>query len=193
MDNTRMLQILEETGALLKGHFLLSSGKHSNRYIQCAKVLRYPWHAEQIIKVLCKKVKNIDINTIIGPAIGGIITSYEMGRQLKIESIFTERVNGKTVLRRDFSITKGSNILISEDVITTGKSTLEVKNLVEEMGAKVLGVACIVDRRPEGINLGLTVYSAIKLKIEIYNEKECALCKQGIKLEKPGSRLISQP
>lgn len=192
MDNTGILQILEETGALLKGHFLLSSGKHSNKYIQCAKALRYPWHAEQIIKILCRKVENLEIHTMIGPAIGGIITSYEMGRQLNIESIFTERVNGKTTLRRGFSITKGSNILISEDVITTGKSTLEVKNLVEEMGANVLGVACIVDRRPADIiNLGLTVYSGIRLNIEIYHETECPLCKQGIELIKPGSRLIN--
>jgi orotate phosphoribosyltransferase len=191
MDNTEILHILEETGALLKGHFLLSSGKHSDKYIQCAKALRFPWYAEQIIKIICDKVKNLNINTIVGPAMGGIITSYEMGRQLKLESIFTERDNGKTTLRRGFSIKKDANVLISEDVITTGKSTLEVKNLVEEMGANVVGVACIVDRRPMGSDLGITVYSGIKLNIKIYNEKECPLCKQGIKLVKPGSRIIS--
>jgi orotate phosphoribosyltransferase len=191
MDNTEILHILEETGALLKGHFLLSSGKHSNKYIQCAKALRFPWYAEQIIKIVCDKIKSLNINTIVGPAMGGIITSYEMGRQLKLESIFTERINGETTLRRGFSIKKGANVLISEDVITTGKSTLEVKSLVEEMGANVLGVACIVDRRPINTDLGITIYSGIKLNIEIYNEKECPLCKQGIKLVKPGSRIIS--
>ncbi len=190
--NTTILKILEETGALIEGHFLLSSGQHSNRYIQCAKALRFPWHAEQIIKILCDKVRDMGMNIIVGPAMGGIITSYEMGKQLNLESIFTERINGQVTLRRGFSIKKGTNILISEDVITTGKSTLEVRNLMEEMGANVLGVACIVDRRPMNMDIGLPVVSGIKLNIKIYNEKDCPMCKQGIKLVKPGSRLFKK-
>ncbi len=190
--NTTILKILEETGALIEGHFLLSSGQHSNRYIQCAKALRFPWHAEQIIKILCDKVRDMGMNIIVGPAMGGIITSYEMGKQLNLESIFTERINGQVTLRRGFSIKKGTNILISEDVITTGKSTLEVRNLMEEMGANVLGVACIVDRRPMNMDIGLPVVSGIKLDIKIYNEKDCPMCKQGIKLVKPGSRLFKK-
>jgi len=190
--NTTILKILKETGALIKGHFLLSSGQHSNRYIQCAKALRFPWHAEQIIKILCDQVRDMDMNIIVGPAMGGIISSYEMGRQLNLESIFTERINGQVTLRRGFSIKKGTNILISEDVITTGKSTLEVRSLMEEMGANVLGVACIVDRRPMNMDIGLPVVSGIKLDIKIYNEKDCPMCKQGIKLVKPGSRVFKE-
>jgi len=190
--NTTILKILEETGALIEGHFLLSSGQHSNQYIQCAKALRFPWHAEQIIKILCDKVRDMGMNIIVGPAMGGIITSYEMGRQLNLEKIFTERINGQVTLRRGFSIKTGTNILISEDVITTGKSTLEVRNLMEEMGANVLGVACIVDRRPMNMDIGLPVFSGIKLDIKIYNEKECPMCKQGIKLVKPGSRVFKE-
>ena len=186
--NTTILKILEETGALIEGHFILSSGQHSNQYIQCAKALKFPWYAEQIIKILCDKVRDLGMNIIVGPAMGGIVTSYEMGRQLNLESIFTERINGQVTLRRGFSIKKGANVLISEDVITTGKSTLEVRNLMEEMGANVLGVACIVDRRPMNMDIGLPVFSGIKLNIKIYNKKDCPMCKQGIKLVKPGSR-----
>ena len=186
---TTILSILKETGALLEGHFLLSSGKHSNQYIQCARALRYPWHAEQIIKIVCEKIKNLkDINIIVGPAIGGIITSYEMGRQLGLESIFTERIDRKVTLRRGFTVKKGTNVLISEDVITTGKSTLEVRDIMQEMGANVLGVACIVDRRPEKKDIGMKIYSGIQIDIDIYDEKECPLCKQGSKPVKPGSR-----
>jgi orotate phosphoribosyltransferase len=190
--NTTILKILEETGALIEGHFLLSSGQHSNQYIQCAKVLRFPWYAEQIIKILCDKVRDLEINIIVGPAMGGIITSYEMGRQLNLESIFTERINGQVTLRRGFSIKKGTNVLISEDVITTGRSTLEVRNLMEEMGANVLGVACIVDRKPMNMDIGLPIFCGIKLNIKIYNEKDCPMCKQGIKLVKPGSRIFKK-
>lgn len=190
--NTTILKILEETGALIEGHFLLSSGQHSNQYIQCAKALRFPWYAEQIIKILSDKVRDLGMNIIVGPAMGGIITSYEMGRQLNLESIFTERINGQVTLRRGFSIKKGTNILISEDVITTGKSTLEVRDLMEEMGANVLGVACIVDRRPMNMNIDLPVFSGIKLNIKIYNETDCPMCKQGIKLVKPGSRIFKK-
>jgi len=190
--NTTILKILEETGALIEGHFLLSSGQHSNQYIQCAKALKFPWYAEQIIKILCDKVRNLGMNIIVGPAMGGIITSYEMGRQLNLESIFTERINGQVTLRRGFSIKKGANVLISEDVITTGKSTLEVINLMEEMGANVLGVACIVDRKPMNMDIGIPIFSGIKLNIKIYNEKDCPMCKQGMKLVKPGSRIFKK-
>jgi len=188
--NSTIMKILKETGALLEGHFLLSSGKHSNRYIQCAKALRFPPCAKKIMKIVCDKVRHLKIDLIVGPAMGGIITSYEMGRQLNLESIFTERIDGQITLRRGFTVSKSTNILISEDVITSGKSTLEVKNLMEKMGANVLGVSCIVDRKPKNTDLGLPVYSGVQLDIEIYDEKDCPLCHQGIKLVKPGSRIF---
>lgn len=188
--NSIILKILKETGALLEGHFLLSSGKHSNRYIQCAKALRFPSCAEKIMKIVCDKVSHLKIDVIVGPAMGGIITSYEIGRQLKLESIFSERIDGQMTLRRGFTINSGAKILISEDVITTGKSTLEVKDMVEKMGASVVGVACIVDRRPKNTNLGLAVYSGIQLELRIFDEKNCPLCQKGIELVKPGSRIF---
>lgn len=186
--NTKILNILKETGALLEGHFLLSSGKHSRQYVQCAQALKFPWHAEQIMKIICAKISDLKIDLIVGPAIGGIITSYEMGRQMNVETIFTERVDNTVTLRRGFTVKKGSNILISEDVVTTGKSTLEVKNLVSELGGNVLGVACIVDRRSKHEDLGVPVFSGIQLDIKIYDEKDCPLCQQGSKPVKPGSR-----
>jgi orotate phosphoribosyltransferase len=188
--NSTIIEILKETGALLEGHFLLSSGKHSNKYIQCAKALRFPYFAKEIMKIVCDKVRHLKMDMIVGPAIGGIITSYEMGRQLNLESIFTERIDGQMTLRRGFTVNKGANILISEDVITTGKSTREVRDLMEKMGANVFGVACIVDRRPKNTEIELPVYSGIQLDIQIYNAQECPLCQQGIELIKPGSRIF---
>ncbi|MBN2395486.1 MAG: orotate phosphoribosyltransferase [Candidatus Atribacteria bacterium] len=190
--DSEILEILKKTGALLEGHFLLSSGKHSNQYVQCARVLRFPFYAEKIMKIVCEKVSHLDVDVIVGPAIGGIITSYEMGRQLGLESIFSERIEGQMTLRRGFTVNKGAKILISEDVITTGKSSLEVKNLMEKMGAIVLGIACIVDRRPNHIDIGLPVYSGIQLELQIFDEKDCPLCHQGIELVKPGSRAFEK-
>ena len=186
--NAQVIKILKESDALLEGHFLLSSGLHSDRYIQCAKALRFPSQAEKIMKIVAEKIKNMPLDMIVGPAMGGIITAYELARQLNLEAIFTERVNGKMQLRRGFSIQKGTHVLISEDVITTGKSTREVQNLMEDMGGIVMGVACIADRRPKDLDFGLSVYSAIQLDINIYSPEQCPLCRANLPLIKPGSR-----
>ena len=142
------LEILKETDALLDGHFILSSGLHSNRYIQCAKLLSHPKKAESICSSLCEKInKNFNkIDIILSPAIGGIVVGYEIGRQLGIETIFAERSNGQLVLRRDFKIKKNLNVLIVEDVITTGRSILECAEIVKSSKAKLLGYACIINR-----------------------------------------------
>lgn len=190
MSDERIIQILKDCEALLEGHFLLSSGKHSNRYIQCAKVLRYPRHAEEVLKVVVDKVKDLDFDLIVGPAMGGVVVSYEMGRQLNMEAIFTERKDNEMQLRRGFEIKKGAKILITEDVVTTGKSTLEVKRLLEELGGEVVAVACLADRRAENVDLGIPVYSTIKLDIKTYDADNCPLCEQGLTIEKPGSRII---
>lgn len=186
--NNEIIDILKKSEALLEGHFLLSSGKHSNRYVQCAKVLKNPAYAAAVLKSVVDAVKEIEIDLIVGPAMGGIIVAYEMGRQLGIEAIFTERKDGEMQLRRGFEINKGDRILITEDVVTTGKSTLEVKSLLEELGGKVVAVASIVDRRASGIDLGIPLYSAIKLEIESYSPDSCPICEKGLKIEKPGSR-----
>lgn len=181
-------EILKECEAMLEGHFLLSSGKHSNRYIQCAKLLQYPDKSEIVLREVANKLKDLDIDVIVGPAMGGVVVAYELARQMGKKGIFTERENGEMTLRRGFTINKGDKVIISEDVITTGKSTKEVIKVIEELGGEVLGVACIVDRTSESI--GYPVYSAIKLEVESFNADECPLCRENIPYTKPGSRAI---
>lgn len=187
MENSNIVEILKDSDALLEGHFLLSSGKHSNRYIQCAKVLRFPDRAEKVLASVVNQIKALDIDIVVGPAMGGVVVSYELGRQLGKEAIFTERKNNIMELRRGFEIKKGAKIIIAEDVVTTGKSTIETKKVLEELGGEVIGVACIADRTSEDI--GMPIYSAIKLDIQVYDADECPLCKEGkIEVIKPGSR-----
>lgn len=180
------VEILKETGALLEGHFLLSSGKHSNRYAQNAKLLQYPDKACEVLKVVAEQLKDVEIDVVCGPAMGGIIVAYELGRQLGKPAIFTERENNVMTLRRGFEIEKGAKILITEDVVTTGKSSLETAKVLTELGGEVIGIACIVDRRVNEIEYPL--YAAMKLEIDAYDPDDCPLCKAGIPLVKPGSR-----
>jgi orotate phosphoribosyltransferase len=179
-------EILKECGALMEGHFLLSSGRHSNMYCQCAKLMQYPSKTEKVISVVANKVKNLEIDVIVGPAIGGITAAYELGRQLGIRTIFTERENNIMALRRGFKINPGEKILIMEDVVTTGKSSIETANALEYFGGNVIGIGCIVDRNVSKIQL--PVYSASELKFETYDPDVCPLCMNGSKPVKPGSR-----
>ncbi|SHE48613.1 orotate phosphoribosyltransferase [Caloramator proteoclasticus] len=181
-----MINIFKETGAILEGHFLLSSGRHSNRYMQCAKVLMYPDKAEKVVKEVVEKIKHLDIDVVVGPAMGGIIVAYEIGRQLNKRAIFTEREDGIMKLRRGFEIKKGERVLIAEDVVTTGKSSLEVADVVKECGGEVVGIACLVDRTVGDV--GYPVYSALKIELETFEPDNCPLCKEGIPYIKPGSR-----
>ena len=166
----KSLSILKRTNALLEGHFVLSSGLHSSKYIQCAKLLSFPHIANKICQSLSKKIKknfkNIDV--ILAPAMGGIIIGYEIGKLLKKETIFCERVKGKFTLRRGFSIKKKSKVLIIEDVITTGKSSLECVKLINKSKAKLLGFACIIDRSTKK-NLKIKKKIVSHLKIECTN------------------------
>ncbi len=148
LSHKKSLDILKKTNALLEGHFILSSGLHSSKYIQCAKLLSFPSKAEKICKSLSNKIKRKfkKIDLILAPAMGGIIIGYEIGRLLKKETIFCERVNGKFTLRRGFKINKGSKVLIIEDVITTGKSSMECVKLIKKSKASLVGFATIIDR-----------------------------------------------
>jgi len=185
------LKIMKQCEAFLEGHFLLSSGRHSGGYCQCAKLLRFPALAEQVLSAVAEQVKNLPITKVCGPAMGGIIVSYELARQLGVESIFTERKDDVMQLRRGFSVGPQDRILIAEDVITTGKSTMETVEALEAMGAKVVGAACIADRRAANCDFPLPVYAALKLSIESYEADACPICQEGIlPLEKPGSREI---
>jgi orotate phosphoribosyltransferase len=185
------LAIMKECGAFLEGHFLLSSGRHSGGYCQCAKLLRHPDLSATVLKTVVDQVKHLPVTKVCGPAMGGIIVSYELARQLGVESIFTERADGVMQLRRGFTVGKGDQILIAEDVITTGKSTMETIRVLEETGAEVIGVACVADRRSADCDFALPVYAALKLSIESYEPENCPICKAGNQpLVKPGSREI---
>ena len=187
MSNINAIEILKECDALLDGHFLLSSGKHSNRYVQCAKVLRFPNQAKKVLSIVVDKIKDLDLDLVVGPAMGGDIVSYELGRQLNKESVFTERKDGVMQLRRGFEVKPGDKIIIAEDVVTTGKSTIETKKALEALGGEVIAVACIADRTNHDI--GIPIYSAVKLDIQVYEANECDLCKENkVELTKPGSR-----
>jgi len=188
------LRILRKTNALLEGHFILSSGLHSQQYIQCAQLLCHPHEAELISASLSNKIKenisNIDI--ILSPAIGGIIIGYEIGQQLKVKSIFAERENGKLLLRRGFSLPKNSSVLIVEDVITTGKSVLECTDIVNQNQAQLVGYACIIDRTNEKIFKDYEIISQLKFNIKTYNEDNLPKEIKNIPPLKPGSRNIKK-
>tara|TARA_Y100000590_G_scaffold371810_1_gene434410 strand:+ start:8917 stop:9504 length:588 start_codon:yes stop_codon:yes gene_type:complete len=188
------LKILKETDALLEGHFILSSGLHSKQYVQCAKLLSHPNHATNICGSLSEKIKNEikEIDLILTPAIGGIVVGYELGRQLKTETIFAERVEGKFVLRRGFEIAKNSKVLVVEDVITTGNSALECSKIIKNYKAELIGFACIIDRSNSSLLIKNKIISQVKLKIETFKENELPNDLKQIKPIKPGSRNISK-
>ncbi len=188
------LKILKETNALLEGHFILSSGLHSKQYIQCAKLLSFPKAAEKICSSLCEKVnKSIEkIDIILTPAIGGIVIGYEVGRQLNKETIFAERSNNNLELRRGFNIPNQSNVLIVEDVITTGKSALECAEIVKSCNANVVGYACIVDRSSRKSLIKDKIISQIKFEIVTFSKEHIPDDLKNIKAIKPGSRNTSK-
>ena len=193
LSHKKSLDILKRTNALLEGHFVLSSGLHSSKYIQCAKLLSYPVLAEKICKSLANKIKKKfkKIDLILAPAMGGIIIGYEIGKLLKKETIFCERVNGKFTLRRGFNIKKRSKVLIIEDVITTGKSSMECVKLIKKANATLLGFASIIDRSTKKtlkIKTGIT--SHLKIDVPTFNEKQLPNNLKLIPITTPGSRFI---
>lgn len=183
-----VIEQLKQSEALLEGHFLLSSGRHSNRYCQCAKLLQYPDRAAKVLSVVVEKLKDVQIDIVVGPAMGGIIVAYELGRQLGVPAIFTEREEGKMSLRRGFEIQKGQKVLITEDVVTTGKSSLETIEVLQALGAEIVGIACIVNRSTG--TLAYPLFDAVRLDIESWDPANCPLCKEGVPYVKPGSRAI---
>ena len=193
LSHKKSLDILRKTNALLEGHFVLSSGLHSSKYIQCAKLLSFPTLADKICKSLAikikKKYKKIDL--ILAPAMGGVIIGFEIGKILKKETIFCERVNGKFTLRRGFNIKKNANVLIIEDVITTGKSSLECVKLINNAKAKLLGFASIIDRSTKKtlkIKTGIT--SHLKIDVPTFDAKQLPKTLKSIPITTPGSRFI---
>ena len=185
-----ILRTFHETDALLHGHFLLTSGRHSEVYFQCAKVLQYPEYAEELCSIIADEFCDKNINAVIAPAIGGIIVGHEVAKQLNKRFIFAEREDNKLTLRRGFSITEGERLLVCEDVVTTGGSVFEIIDIVKSYKAEVAGVGYIVDRSNGKVDFSVPQLSTIKLDVTSYLPEECPLCKQGVELVKPGSRKV---
>ncbi|KAB3534124.1 orotate phosphoribosyltransferase [Alkaliphilus pronyensis] len=192
LNKERVLEIFKETNMLLEGHFLLTSGRHSNQYMQCARLLQYPWYTEEITAGLAEEFINDNIDIVIGPAMGGIILAYELARKLKAINIFAERENGTMTLRRGFTIPKGARVLVAEDVITTGGSVRETIDIVKEHGGGLVGVALLVDRSNGKIDFGTKQRAALTTEVKSYTAEECPICKEGnFELVKPGSRKVN--
>ena len=191
LSHKKSLNILKKTNALLEGHFVLSSGLHSSKYIQCAKLLSFPNLANKICISLSKKIKKnfSKIDIVLSPAMGGIIIGYEIGKLLKKETIFCERVSGKFNLRRGFYIKKNSRVLIVEDVITTGKSSLECAKIIKKSKAKLVGFACLIDRSDKkSLKIKNKIVSQVKLNIPTFKNKNLPNYLKKIPITKPGSR-----
>ena len=193
LSHKKSLDILKKTNALLEGHFVLSSGLHSSKYVQCAKLMSYPYFADIICKDLAKKIKRNfkKIDIILSPAMGGIIIGYEIGKLLKKETIFCERVNGKFSLRRGFSIQKGAKVLIIEDVITTGKSSMECVKLIKKAKAKLVGFASIINRsEKKKLKIKKKIISQLKIKVPSYRSNQMPDKLKLVPITIPGSRFI---
>ena len=193
LSQKKSLSILKRTNALLEGHFVLSSGLHSSKYIQCAKLLSFPHLANEICQSLSQKIKKNfkKIDLILAPAMGGIIIGYEIGKLLKKETIFCERVKGKFTLRRGFNIKKKSRVLIIEDVITTGKSSLECVKLIKKSKAKILGFACKINRSTRNnLKIKKKIISHLKITIPTYKKNKLPNYLKSTPISIPGSRFV---
>ncbi len=190
VNENEILSIFKKTEALLEGHFLLTSGRHSSVYFQCAKVLQYPNYNGFLSGEISQFFKDFEIDTIIAPAIGGIVVGQEVARQLNKKFIFAEREDKALALRRGFSLSEGEKVLVCEDVVTTGGSVFEIIDIVKKSGAIVSGVGFIVDRSNGKVNFGYPQMSTMKIDAVSFTPDECELCKSGITLVKPGSKKI---
>ena len=187
------LDIYRSTGAVLKGHFKLTSGRHSDTYMQSAKLFVMPDQAEKVCAALAEKLAEAGVKAdmVISPAIGGILMGYEVARQLGLPNIFAERENGEMTLRRGFSFEKGAKFIVTEDVVTTGGSVKEVIELVRSLGGEVVAVASLVDRSNGKVDFGVKFVNLISMDVVSYEPEDCPLCKGGkIELVKPGSRTV---
>ncbi|MDD2421379.1 MAG: orotate phosphoribosyltransferase [Heliobacteriaceae bacterium] len=192
MNNEEVLAVFRESSALLEGHFRLTSGRHSDRYIQCAQVLQHPAYTAKLAGVLVAALRQQGITpqVVIGPAMGGILVAYEVGRLFGVRAIFAEREHGVMTLRRSFRIRPGEKVVVCEDVITTGGSVRETAALVTAAGGTVAAVAALVDRSNGQVDFGAPFVAALRLPVVSWEPEACPLCRQGVALAKPGSRSI---
>ncbi len=192
MTTDDILSLFKQSHALLEGHFQLTSGLHSPQYFQCAKVLQYSTNAEKLCAEIVKRFQGTPIDVVVAPALGGIVVGQEVGRQLNVRTMFTERKDGIMQLRRGFEITSDEHVLVCEDVITTGGSVKEVIDIVTGLGGGVVGVGAIVDRSSGKVSLP-NFFPTMTMDVVVYKPEECPLCQKGIPLEKPGSRMHIVP
>ncbi len=190
LDEKGAIKAFEDNSAILKGHFLLTSGRHSDRYVQCALVMQHPDVCAELAEVLASKLPPVSVDVTIGPAMGGITLAYEMGRRLGTRALFAEREDGKMSLRRGFSLKPGERVLVCEDVVTTGGSAKEVADMAKAMGCEVTAIACLIDRSGGKAELGYPLLSVLNMEVTSWPQEECPLCKAGSAPYKPGSRKI---
>jgi orotate phosphoribosyltransferase len=188
MNSEQILEHFRQTNALLEGHFILSSGLHSPKYLQCALSLAYPADAGKFGKAIAEHFTDANIETVASPAIGGLVIGYSVAQALNVRFIWTERQNGEMTVRRGFSVKKGERILVVEDVITTGGSTRECIAALNERGAEVVGAASIIDRSGGAADVGVPRIALVSLEVPSYKPEDCPLCQQGTEAVKPGSR-----
>ena len=190
MNREEVVEIFEKTGVLQEGHFKLSSGLHSDKYLQCAQVLQYPVQAQKLADELADRFSDIEIDVVVGPAMGGVTLSYAVGLAMGKKTIFTEREEGDMTLRRGFKLNSGDKVLVVDDVLTTGKSVNEVIEVLDQEGAELAGVATLVDRSGGEIEFSAPVKSLLAVDVTAYEPEECPMCEAGKKIDKPGSRNI---
>ena len=190
LSKDELLMMLKDAGVLLEGHFILTSGRHSNQYLQMAQALQDAKLTEKLCKNLLEHFKDTEIDLVISPAVGGILVGYEISKQLGVKNIFCEREQEIMTLRRGFEINPGERVLVVEDVVTTGGSVKEVVKVVEESGGIVAGIGVLADRSNGRITFNCPFKALLSLDIISYDEQECPLCKQGLPAVKPGSRSI---
>ena len=189
MDAEAVLDMFRKSGALLEGHFRLSSGLHSDRYFQSALVLQYPEFASALGEALGSRVAHLQGTAVLSPALGGIVIGQEVGRALGIRAMFAERVDGKLTLRRGFTLSPADRVVVVEDVVTTGGSTRETIDVANAAGATVSGAAALVDRGADSANIQVPLFSLIQMNVPTYDAESCPLCAKGVPVTKPGSRV----
>ncbi len=185
LENDEIMKIFKDTGVLLEGHFRLTSGKHSPRFLQCAQVLRFPEHAGTLTGMMAEPFREAGVDKVLGPALGGIILSYEVARWLGTEAIFTERQDGQMRLRRGFNIEPGERILVVEDAMSTGGSVNSVMEICSQRQADIVGVSVLVDRSGGQTDFGVPFHPVVTLDIPAYSPADCPLCREGIPLTYP--------
>lgn len=192
MEEQQVIDIFKETGVLQEGHFKLSSGLHSDQYLQCAQVLQYPTEAQKLAEALAEKFGGVEIDVVVGPAMGGVTLAYAVGLALETKTIFTERENGDMTLRRGFRLAPDDKVLVVDDVLTTGKSVNEVIEVIDREAAELAGVGVLVDRSSGEVDFGVPTKAMLEVDVKTYESDNCPLCAAGQEIDKPGSRKFNK-